>query len=904
MSNFDYKLKSFLHDPVDKCFDILTHIERAKNYAERVGVSGIEDMQGPDMIASCMERSLLPKDVQQDFAEIRHPLSDEKIEISKFNKEEIFRVIEEVFAEAGSGIISNGDKIKFLYLWRNLQSLIFEKAKDKPWIKYLFLFPADTRFPDHSIWEHLKIASAINAFWDTENRKLIQNNSLFLFSIGPVQSFISQARKTQDFFMGSFILSYLTFIGIKEIINEYGPTSIIYPDLYNQPLMDWFLGNEMKIEVIKSYSDCIDMPTIPNRFVAIIPETDVEKIKNLANNIKSNVDEVVKNAMDSICKKLGLNSENAQTAMKGHSKDFPQIYWVSLPWRIGDNDTGIDDLKDFFIGDELKKWRDLLAFGNKEGEYPPNIGLLYQLFYAALEKSMGARKNLREFERIEESGRKCSLCGERNVLFFNEKENKGKFQRYNPEALDLTGKINPKFLSNGEGLCGLCFLKRTFDVYLENVSEKFKDFSFPSTAEIATADFKDRALKEARDEFKKYEDALRNFLKDKCPVVSFLPRLQNTTGTKETVEGEWFFEENLREEYIKKELRIDLGEKEIDKLKELLENLTKKVGKPLPYYAVLHLDGDNMGKRLSGELLPDIEYAYNSEVWNRGLSEDFKDNLKNKFDKKLLTPAIHASISNALRNFSIEFVKKIVEEEHLGKVVYAGGDDVLAFVNLKDLIDVMGKLRFAFSGEIEIKDGKVVVYMQNQSGFVEKDGMLILSMGKNASASMGVVIAHYKEPLKIVLNKVFEAEKKAKSVDKKDAFSIFLIKKSGKERIATFKWRYNSLLTTELIKKAKNAMNPDAERYISHNFIQKLKREFLRLKDEDGHLPVAEEIFDKESLRLISRAYNCKIKDDKNKKEFVDNYYNAIKELFWRSGGNIDNFANLLEIASFLNGSD
>ena len=49
-------------------------------------------------------------------------------------------------------------------------------------------------------------------------------------------------------------------------------------------------------------------------------------------------------------------------------------------------------------------------------------------------------------------------------------------------------------------------------------------------------------------------------------------------------------------------------------------------------------------------------------------------------------------------------MRTIVEEEHLGKIVYAGGDDVLA-VNLKDLFEVMRKLRAAFSGHIKIENG-------------------------------------------------------------------------------------------------------------------------------------------------------------------------------------------------------
>ncbi|CUS98241.1 CRISPR-associated protein Cmr2, partial [Candidatus Kryptonium thompsonii] len=764
MSNFAEKLKVFLHDPVDKCFGIQTHIARAKDYAEKIGVSDVDKVRGPDIIASCMERSLLPRGITQDFNQIRHPLSEGKIDVSGIDLSEVFSVVGEVFEEIGKEISGYDDERKFLYIWRNLLEKLIERSSGKPWCGYIPLLPADTRVPDHSIWEHLKVSSAVNAYlYDSE---LMQNNSLFLFTIGPVQSFISQARKTQDFFMGSFILSYLTFIGMKEILNRYGPTSIIYPDLFRQPLMDWFLEREKKIDVQNSNLRFVDIPTIPNRFVALIPESDREKIKELAEGAKRNIFEELACIRDRILQKLDLNEQRIKEAIEKQLIDFPQIYWVAISWRKGEANIGVDDLKDYFYGDELAKWNNFWSFAKDKGEHPPNIGLLYQLLYTALEKSMGARKNLRGFRQFEETGRKCSVCGERNVLFFWETKNKKKFTRYNPEAIDLTDKVNHKYFSDGEGLCGLCFIKRTFELYLEElypeekVGKRFKALTFPSTAEVAVADFKERALKEAKEKFEEYEKLLRDLLGNECPIVSPVPKLKDSL--QDTVEGELFFEENLDKGAIKEELDVDLTDEQIRQIKECFKELTEKVGKPNPYYALIYLDGDNMGKWLSGELLPEIENAYNSEVWG-ALPEDFKEQLKGKSSRKLLTPAIHASISNALRNYSIEFVRKIVEEEHLGKLIYAGGDDVLAFVNLRDLLDVMEKLRFAFSGEVRVENGQIKVSGENQTGFVGKDDVYYLTMGKNATASMGVVIAHYKEPLKVVIGRVFEMKRKAKN---------------------------------------------------------------------------------------------------------------------------------------------
>jgi len=901
MTWYEDFLKKFFHDPIDKPLNIPEHEKRAKEYAEFFSVSGIEEGKYSDQIAACMERSLLPQGIVKEFTEIRHPLSEEKIDVTLDSQKSIDE-ISSLLKEISNSYLNLSDKEKALLIWRNLLEEILERIQNEELRKYIPILPADTRVPDHSIWEHLKVTTAINAF---EN---YQNNSLFLFTIGPVQSFISQARKAQDFYMGSFMLSYFTFIAMEEVIEKYGPTSIIYPDLYKQPLMDWYLKNK-GLEPKKFNPADILLPTIPNRFVAIIGTTDGNEIKKLTNEMETKIKTEIKKAKKTILRELNIIIH--EEIINNQLSDFPQIYWVAIPWRKGSNNLQIDDLKEFFTDEKINNWKEIHKFAKEKGEFspnPPNIGFLYQILYTTLEKSIGARKNLRKFEQKPETGRKCSVCGERNVLFFWESKNKNKFLKYNPMACDLTGKIEEKYLNDGEGLCALCFLKRTFEIYLEKeVDPIFKDFSFPSVAEVACADFKEKALEKAKGDFEKYkkdffellgEDKKFDYLK-----IKSLPKLK----LEKTLEGSWFYEENLTEKKIKDELGVEIDIQKIKELKDLLKNkLYEQAGKPKKYYAILYLDGDNMGKWLSGELLPEIQYAYNSEVW-RNLPEDFKKDLQKYTPNKILTPAIHSAISTALRNYAIEFVRKIVEEEHLGKLIYAGGDDVLAFVNLKDLFDVMEKLRWAFSGQIKFKNGEIKVETDdtaNNSGFVLKDGVYYLTMGKNATCSMGVVIAHYKEPLKIVIDKVFEMEKKAKKAGR-NRFAICLLKHSGEESVGVAEWKIDNELTTTILKNLQDWMNKNREekRYISDGFIQKFKMEFVKLKKL--HFNKEKEIgkmMNTELKRLISRAYNKKPNEkEEEERKFIEEFVKTAKILFWRTGGDIDNFTNLLEIASFMN---
>src|SRR5690606_19566250 len=69
------------------------------------------------------------------------------------------------------------------------------------------------------------------------------------------------------------------------------------------------------------------------------------------------------------------------------------------------------------------------------------------------------------------------------------------------------------------------------------------------------------------------------------------------------------------------------------------------------------------------------------------------------------SPARHASISAALNDFSLYLARYVVEDLFKGKLIYAGGDDVLAMISIDDLLGAMLMLRLAYSGVFPDKDG-------------------------------------------------------------------------------------------------------------------------------------------------------------------------------------------------------
>jgi len=60
--------------------------------------------------------------------------------------------------------------------------------------------------------------------------------------------------------------------------------------------------------------------------------------------------------------------------------------------------------------------------------------------------------------------------------------------------------------------------------------------------------------------------------------------------------------------------------------------------------------------------------------------------------QRLVSPAIHAAISEALGDFAIYGVAKIIKD-HGGCLVYAGGDDVCAFLPVSQAVAAAKEIR-------------------------------------------------------------------------------------------------------------------------------------------------------------------------------------------------------------------
>jgi hypothetical protein len=208
---------------------------------------------------------------------------------------------------------------------------------------------------------------------------------------------------------------------------------------------------------------------------------------------------------------------------------------------------------------------------------------------------------------------------------------------------------------------------------------------------------------------------------------------------------------------------------------------------PGKYYAVLALDGDEIGRWLSGEKTPAVR-----DVVTDKTAEWFEANLGGPSKPWLngsrpLSPGYHMQFSEALANFGLHCTRRIVER-HGGQLIYSGGDDVLALLPADDAIACAHALRKAFRGDPALEREFPDDFLPAPEGFVRlknpkpsDPSWTLLVPGPTATVSVGIAIGHSKEPLQDMIKEAQSAEKHAKSGLGRNALAVRLFKRSGEQ---------------------------------------------------------------------------------------------------------------------------
>ncbi len=525
------------------------------------------------------------------------------------------------------------------------------------------------------------------------------------------------------------------------------------------------------IESIKENTPQIIFPaeknaSKPNRFIAELEFENESEVSEFGETLSKRIREKFRKIAEEVFKKECKGTEYPGN-FEQQIEDFLEVYWAARP-----------------------------------------LGADYQKTYSEIERLLASVKNVKAFRQITEKGRKCSVCGERNGLFYAANKNGKKPAFTQEDAIRLYE------LKSSETLCAVCFMKRNY---------KTKEMEFPSTADIALMGNFERIISKIADAGTKTQ--LKN-IKEKEPAILLAEKLE------EEEEFENLPALGMDYDEIKK-----LWEKFRDKAKDNKIKISR-------YYGLLMFDGDKMGNWLSGANLPE-----------KGRLREFHE---------IFTAKLGEYAENA---------QNYLDSNNRGKTVYAGGDDFLGFLNLENLFSTLHELRMMFDRQVNQPLGKA------------------FNLEKPITFSAGITVAHYKTPLRIVLQRTREMEKKAKDKGDRDAFAICVMKHSGEILESYLKWAVEKQDNIGIITHIINELKSEK---FSSTFIRAIQEEFgLKLTaDKIGRNP-----FDAELKRLIDRSFNLKKEE---KKEPVEKMTEKVQELLTNCNYDTERFFSIINILVFM----
>jgi len=149
--------------------------------------------------------------------------------------------------------------------------------------------------------------------------------------------------------------------------------------------------------------------------------------------------------------------------------------------------------------------------------------------------------------------------------------------------------------------------------------------------------------------------------------------------------------------------------------------------------------------------------------------------------RRFVSPSFHKAISGALSGFALHVAPYVVELVHCGKLIYAGGDDVLALVPLREALTTAEDLRWGFQGRGRPEEPLGFLKApESKGGYTGwRDGQVLCLMGHTASASAGVAVVHHMAPLRSAIEDAHELCRLAKDKYKRDAIAVGVVKRSG-----------------------------------------------------------------------------------------------------------------------------
>lgn len=740
---------AFFHDPPDKALDIRGHVSRG---AKLAGVALGEEItretlsknsKNEDITAAEIERLPMPRpDINGEYVwavspdeegelVVVHPLSAEKRVID--TKRLTFEAEKKVLSE----IINDSTDRNYFAIWRLYRDRL--ARLDSGWM----MLPADTRQPDHSIWNHTDFVSGL-----LPSLTDVEGPGFLTFQIGPVQPFIAASRSLRDLWSSSFILSWLAFHAALPLIENLGPASLVYPSMRGVPMLDKWLQKEKGLPIEFDPSTILS-PCLPNRFLAVVPwGRDGETARKIAAECEQSAKHEWLNICNTVKQSLAKKWNDISPQWAVLWDEQVESYFefnTSLLHRRECNDNVIcellsEDGKFSTARPNAAMTRKLAAVIPLEERpgYPQNTAGRWGSQIDIIGRSLAAKRTVRHFPRGVDwaamTPAKCSMLGT--------------FEQMGPPLLSDSSKFWEKVFSEdahqirgtrlktNEQLCAVALVKRfAWPCYFQTkLGVELSQRRIEDTATIAAAEWIRR------------------------PEVNL--DVEAIWKREKYWSGQWLHKNDKSEEH---DLTIS------DSLLREIRDSIKRAGSPPTYYAVLKLDGDELGKWLQGEKSPPI-----SDVIHPHMHSYWKDKPAAAEILRVprpVGPTLHASISEALANFSLHFAPQIVEK-HKGTLIYAGGDDVLALLPVSSSLACAQELETTYRSDWH----------------TDSDGNPRLLMGSKATVSCGIAIVHYKEDLAYALEQARSAEKAAKSSGR-NCLAIATCKRSGEHNLFYWPWK-------------------------------------------------------------------------------------------------------------------
>lgn len=374
------------------------------------------------------------------------------------------------------------------------------------------------------------------------------------FSLGPVQGFVAQARKTRDFWAGSFLLSYLTGCAMLKMLEAGGKIILPYVADEVNRIADPLLAAIQKSRGGERVVDGPFVATLPNRFQARIPAgfdpaLCVQAVERAWQTIAGTV-------WERYVAPVAAQGWGTREIWERQVKNFWEISWV-----IGEDGALLD---------RRKNWRT---------DVPPV-----------------------------EPGDKCTLMG-------NLQELSGFIRAREPKKQDafwaaLREKVSGHELNEKERLSAIALIKRLFPLMAEQaIGWRLPECQrYSSTPYLAAVPWLKKVIESRPEEARQYAA-----MAARLPRAKYRENPDRFSGLREALEqypqtrefasldGNCFFAAALtnpllwRDETKKEDVTGNLRCELTKKLKDLVKDLG---GPASPFYALLLMDGDRMGALL------------------------------------------------------------------------------------------------------------------------------------------------------------------------------------------------------------------------------------------------------------------------------------------------------------------